>query len=55
MSEIDSVIADVQSVLETLSGVHSRLRELKEDSEAVEKARDKLRAQKTPRKNNDTH
>ena len=43
MSKIDRVIADVESVLEKLGGVQNRLRELKSDAEAVEKARDSLR------------
>ncbi len=46
MSKIDSVIAEVESVLEKLSNVQNRLREIKEDSEAVEKARDNLRRPK---------
>ncbi len=44
VSKIDSVIADVEAVIERLGGVHNRLKELKEEAEAVEKARDKLRA-----------
>ncbi len=48
MSKLDSVIADVEAVIERLGGVHNRLKELKEEAEAVEKARDKLRP--SPRK-----
>jgi flagellin-like hook-associated protein FlgL len=43
VSKLDSVIAEVESVLEKLGGVQNRLREIKEDSQAVEKARDSLR------------
>ena len=50
MSKIDSVIADVDAVIERLSGVQNQLRELKADAEAVEKARDKLRSRRTPKK-----
>ena len=42
MSKIDGVIAELESVLEKLGGVQSRLKEIKEESEAVEKARDSL-------------
>ena len=49
MRKIDGVIADVESVIEKLNGVQSRLREIKVDAEAVEKARDELRKPK-PRK-----
>ncbi len=44
MSKIDSVIAEVEAALEKLTSVQGRLRELKDDSEAIEKARDRLRA-----------
>ncbi|MGB7914410.1 MAG: hypothetical protein WCF79_03800 [Rhodomicrobium sp.] len=47
MSKIDGVIAELESVLEKLGGVQSRLREIKEESEAVEKARDSLRRPKS--------
>ncbi len=49
MRKIDGVIADVESVIEKLNSVQSRLREIKVDAEAVEKARDGLRKPK-PRK-----
>ncbi len=51
MSKIESVIADVDAAIEKLSDVQNRLRELKTDAEAVEKARDKLRSPKTPKRN----
>ena len=47
MSKIDNVIAEVGFVIEKLSAVQSRLREIKDDSEAVEKARDSLRRPKS--------
>ncbi len=50
MSKIDGVIADVEAAMEKLSDVQNRLRELKTDAEAVEKARDKLRSSKTPKR-----
>ncbi len=53
MSKLDRVIADVESVLEKLGGVQSRLRELKGDAEAVEKARDSLRKPRS--KKGDSH
>ena len=53
MSKIDSVIAEVESVLEKLGNVQSRLREIKDDSEAVEKARNSLRRPKS--KKGDDH
>lgn len=54
MSKLDSVIADVEAVMERLGGVHSRLKELKEEAEAVEKAREKLRGPR-PRKGEKSH
>jgi len=53
VSKIESVIAEVETVLEKLGGVQSRLREIKDDSEAVEKARDDLRKPRS--KKNDRH
>ena len=47
MSKIEGVIAELESVLEKLGGVQSRLKEIKEESEAVEKARDSLRRPKS--------
>ena len=49
MSKIDGVISEVECVIAKLTSVQSRLREIKDDSEAVEKARDGLRKPK-PRK-----
>lgn len=53
MSKLDRVIADVESVIEKLGGVQNRLRELKDASEAVEKARDGLRKRRS--KKDDAH
>jgi hypothetical protein len=47
VSKIELVIADVETVIEKLSGVQNRLREIKDDAEAVEKARDSLRTPKS--------
>jgi hypothetical protein len=54
VSKIDSLISDVESAIETLAGVNARLREMKEDTEAVEKARDRLRGRKRSKKADDT-
>ena len=50
MSKIDGVIAELEFVLEKLGGVQTRLKEIKEDSEAVEKARDSLRRPKSKKR-----
>ncbi len=55
MSKIDGIIADLEAVIDKLGGVNNRLKELKEETEAIEKARDKLRSHKTPKKSNKTH
>ncbi len=55
MSKIDNLIADIESVVEKLGGVQNRLREMKEDSEAVEKARDKLRRHRDRRNDKNNH
>jgi ElaB/YqjD/DUF883 family membrane-anchored ribosome-binding protein len=54
MSKIDSLISDVETVLEKLGEVHNRLKELKEDAGAVENARDRLRGRK-PKKSDKSH
>jgi hypothetical protein len=53
VSKIDGVIAELESVLEKLGCVQSRLKEIKEESEAVEKARDSLRRPKSKKKGSD--
>jgi len=53
VSKVDIVIADVESVIEKLGSVQSRLREIKHDAEAVEKARDRLRRPKSKKDNPD--
>ena len=50
MSKLDSVMADIDAAIERLNDVQSRLRELKTDAEAVEKARDKLRGPRPSKK-----
>jgi hypothetical protein len=51
MKKIDSLIVDIQSVIEKLTGINARLQEIKDENEAIERARDKLRSQKTVKKN----
>jgi hypothetical protein len=46
MSKIDTMIADLESVLERLGEIHGRLKEYKDEIEAVERARDKMRGRK---------
>ena len=55
VSKFESIITDVEAVLEKLGGVQSRLKEMKEEAEAVEKARDRLRGRKPPKKDGDAH
>jgi dsDNA-specific endonuclease/ATPase MutS2 len=43
-------MADLETVIEKLSSVQSRLREIKDDAEAVEKARDSLRTPNSKKK-----
>jgi prefoldin subunit 5 len=51
MKKIDSLIVEIQSVIEKLSGINARLHEIKEENEAIERARDRLRSQKNIKKN----
>jgi len=51
MKKIDDLIVDIQAVIEKLGGINARLQEIKEENEAIEKARDKLRSQKNAKKN----
>ena len=53
MSKIESVIAEVETVLEKLGSVQNHLREIKDDFEAVEKARNNLRKPRS--KKDDSH
>ncbi len=53
MSKINTLISDVESALEKLSVVYNGLKELKEEIEAVENARDRLRGK--PKKDDKPH
>jgi hypothetical protein len=46
MSKIDIAIADLESVLEKVSEIRGRLKEYKDEIEAVEQARDRMRGRK---------
>jgi hypothetical protein len=46
MNKVDTAIADLESILEKLGDIHSRLKEYKDEVEAVERARDKMRGRK---------
>ena len=50
MSKLEAVIGDLEHILEQLSGIRDGLKQMKEESEAVEKARDTLRGRKRPKK-----
>jgi hypothetical protein len=50
MSKLEAVIGDLENILEKLSGIRDGLKQMKEESEAVEKARDTLRGRKRPKK-----
>jgi hypothetical protein len=54
MSKINTLISDVETALEKLGVVYSGLKELKEEMEAVENARDRLRGKK-PKKDDKPH
>ena len=49
VSKIDDVIAEVEQAMQKLAGVKDQLREIKNDAQSVERARDNLRRPK-PRK-----
>ena len=53
MSKIETLIGDLGEVLEKLSSVRDRLKQMKEEAGAVEKARDHLRGRRQPEKNQD--
>ncbi|MBI4725248.1 MAG: hypothetical protein HY765_09800 [Rhodomicrobium sp.] len=55
MSKLDVFIGELDAVLVKLSGLRNGLKEMKEESEAVEKARDALRARRRPKKTGDSH
>jgi hypothetical protein len=50
MSKLEAVIGDLENILSKLSGIRDGLMQLKEESEAVEKARDTLRGRKRAKK-----
>jgi hypothetical protein len=50
MSKLEAVIGDLEHVLTKLNGIRDGLIQLKEESEAVEKARDTLRGRKRTKK-----
>ncbi len=50
MSKFDIFISELEQVLEKLSGLREGLKQMKEEIEAVEKARDTLRGRRRPKK-----
>jgi hypothetical protein len=50
MSKFDDFIGDLEQVLAKLSSLRDGLKQMKEDSEAIEKARDKLRPRRRPKR-----
>ncbi len=50
MSKFDDFIGDIEQVLAKLSSLRDGLRQMKEESEAIEKARESLRARRRPKK-----
>ncbi len=50
MSKLEAVIGDLEHVLERLNGIRDGLKQIKDESEAVEKARDTLRGRRRPKK-----
>ena len=50
MSKLESVIGDLEHVLERLNGIRDGLKQMKNESEAIEKARDTLRGRRRPKK-----
>ncbi len=50
MSKLEAVIGDLEHILEKLNGIRDGLKQMKEESEAVERARDTLRGRKRPKK-----
>jgi hypothetical protein len=49
MSKFDGVIKSVDAVIADLKNLRKSLKEMKDDSEAVEKARDVLRRRRPPK------
>ena len=50
MSKFEIFIGEIEHVLEKLNSLRDGLQQLKEESEAVEKARDTLRGRRRPKK-----
>ncbi|MGO9545472.1 MAG: hypothetical protein ACLPPF_11840 [Rhodomicrobium sp.] len=50
MNKFDLFIGDLEHVLEKLSGLLEGLKQLKEETESVERARDSLRGRRRPKK-----
>lgn len=50
MSKFEIFIGELEQVLEKLTGIRDGLKQMKEESEAVEKARDALRGRRRPKK-----
>jgi len=50
MSKFEAFIGEIEHVLEKLSGLRDGLKQMQEESEAVEKARDTLRGRRRPKK-----
>jgi uncharacterized protein YhaN len=54
MSKFDACIGDLDEALAKLAGLRENLKQMKEESEAVEKARDNLRRRRRTKKEDDT-
>jgi uncharacterized protein (DUF3084 family) len=54
MSKFDVFIDELDQVLAKLTGLRNGLKQMKEESEAVEKARDKLRRRGRAKREEDT-
>ena len=50
MSKLEAVIGDLEHVLQRLNGIRDGLKQMKVESESVEKARDTLRGRRRPKK-----
>ena len=50
MSKLEAVIGDLEHVLQRLNGISDGLKQMKVESESVEKARDTLRGRRRPKK-----
>jgi hypothetical protein len=53
MSKLEAVIGDLEHILDKLTGIRDGLKQIKEENEAVEKARDTLRGRKRLKKGED--